>query len=228
MSDTNEVRAIDALLQPPVNPDVPANVIHLAPNIASFTDELLGQPSQAASEPAAACATATTVALSSETAPASQPISASAVDPALPSRERLTRQSLQELAPYLLTDEHDPLGRRTIWLLENDQFNTQAIRINLNFRREAGDCSSGTHFVKGVSGANEGCWWRAVWLSALLQHAYSSREENSLEENIVGDLGEHFRPEAQVVTEMITPFENMVTSQSCYKTLAARMSMTNT
>lgn len=65
-----------------------------------------------------------------------------------------------------------------------------------------------THQIKEISPAGLHCWWRAGWISALLQHAHSSRPADYLEGVIVKELGKEARTNAKVMTTMIDAIRN--------------------
>ena len=90
----------------------------------------------------------------------------------------------------------------------NDQlqmFNSTASQLNMsmiNTRITQKDVG-GTHQIKAISGASNECWWRAAWLSALIQHSQSDAPAVHLETTLVEKLGDQFSKDAKRITDMI-------------------------
>ncbi len=103
-----------------------------------------------------------------------------------------TRRINEEII-FISLNENDP-NSRSIFTFSDARLNIERICQSLQLD---------THAVKGISEASHHCWWRAGWLSALLQHAQSSHPSDHLEGIIVEAIGEDYRCDARVITTVI-------------------------
>ena len=114
----------------------------------------------------------------------------------------MRRVALKTLAAEKMYD-----SKKFTFILRSPTFNLDTIDRSFN-NIQAG----GSHLVKIIAGDNNDCWWRAAWLSILIQHAIkdvpvpaknTQVRESQFEKIILRQLGDEYAADAKNAARMI-------------------------
>ena len=108
--------------------------------------------------------------------------------------QNFRRVALDSLGAFPMGTDEEPR-----FIFSSPLLNMDAIVENFSSPTD-----TATHRIKDISGANSDCWWRASWLTILLQQAFNTAESVAqVEHLLIKKLGTDCSADARHITSMI-------------------------